>query len=107
MAEYHAAVHLLGHTVPQEVYGAKAIYITENGCGYDDEPLINREVLDLHRRDCVRNYLKELHRAIADGVPVKGYFLWSFMDNFEWQDGYTRRFGIVHTDYKARNARRN
>jgi beta-glucosidase len=84
-----------------EVYGVKAIYITENGCGYDTETVVNGEVHDLHRRDYVRNYLRELHRAIADGVPVKGYFLWSFMDNFEWQDGYTRRFGIVHVDFKT------
>jgi len=49
----------------------------------------------------VRNYLRELHAAIADGVPVKGYFLWSFLDNFEWEDGYARRFGIVHTDFKT------
>lgn len=90
-----------GTRLAQEVYGAKAIYITENGCGYDNEPVVHGEVLDLHRRDYVRNYLKELHRAITDGVPVKGYFLWSFMDNYEWQDGYTRRFGIVHTDYKT------
>jgi beta-glucosidase len=90
-----------GPRLAQEVYGVKAMYITENGCGYDNEPVINGEVLDLHRRDLVRNYLKELHRAISDGVPVKGYFLWSFMDNFEWQDGYTRRFGIVHTDYQT------
>ncbi len=90
-----------GARFPAEVYGAKAIYITENGCGYDVEPVVNDEVQDLHRRDYVRNYLRELHRAIADGVPVKGYFLWSFMDNFEWQDGYTRRFGIVHVDYKT------
>jgi len=90
-----------GPRLAHEVYGAKTIYITENGCGYDDEPVKNGEVLDLHRRDYVRNYLKELHRAIQDGVPVRGYFLWSLLDNFEWQDGYTRRFGIVHTDYKT------
>ncbi|MBC8040182.1 MAG: beta-glucosidase [Opitutaceae bacterium] len=84
-----------------EVYGAQSIYITENGCGYDVEPVVNGEVFDLHRRDYVRNYLRELHRAIADGVPVKGYFLWSFMDNYEWEDGYTRRFGIVHCDFKT------
>ena len=82
-----------------EVYGVKTIYITENGCGYSKEPVVNGEVLDLHRRDYVRNYLRELHRAITDGVPVKGYFLWSFMDNYEWQDGYTSRFGIVHCDF--------
>ncbi len=79
----------------------KNIYITENGAGYDAEPVENGEVADLHRRDLVRNYLGELHRAIGDGVPVRGYFLWSFMDNFEWQDGYTRRFGIVHNDYST------
>lgn len=48
-----------------------------------------------------RNYHKELHRAIADGVPVRGYFVWSFLDNFEWRDGHTRRFGICHTDFAA------
>lgn len=90
-----------GTRLPAEVYGAKAIYITENGCGYDVENVVNGEVFDLHRRDYVRNYLRELHRAIGDGVPVKGYFLWSFMDNYEWQDGYTRRFGIVHCDFKT------
>ncbi|HEX2854493.1 MAG TPA: GH1 family beta-glucosidase [Opitutaceae bacterium] len=83
----------------KEVYGAKSIYITENGCGYDDEPVTNGEVRDLHRRDYLRGYLREMHRAIADGVPVSGYFLWSFLDNYEWEDGYTRRFGIVHVDF--------
>lgn len=82
-----------------EVYGVKAIYITENGCGYDEEPVVDGEVIDLHRRDFLRNHLRELHRAISDGVPLRGYFLWSFMDNYEWEDGYTRRFGIVHVDF--------
>ncbi|CAM2789431.1 GH1 family beta-glucosidase [Rariglobus hedericola] len=91
-----------GTRLPAEIYKVPAIYITENGCGYDVETLTESgEVHDLHRRDLVRNYLHELHRAIADGVPVKGYFLWSFMDNYEWQDGYTRRFGIVHCDFKT------
>ena len=84
-----------------EIYGAKALYITENGCGYHDPAPVNGEVHDLHRRDLVRNYLGELRRSIQDGVPVKGYFLWSFMDNFEWQDGYAMRFGIVHCDFKT------
>ncbi len=82
-----------------EIYGATNIYITENGAGYDDEPPVKGEVHDLHRRDLVRNYLKEIHRAIGDGVPLRGYFLWSFMDNFEWQDGYNRRFGVVYCDF--------
>jgi beta-glucosidase len=82
-----------------ENYGAKAIYVTENGCGYDAEPVVKGEVLDLHRREFLRTYLREMRRAILDGVPVKGYFVWSFVDNFEWEDGYTRRFGIVHVDF--------
>jgi len=82
-----------------ELYGHRSILITENGCGYDDEPVVRGEVVDLHRRDYVRAHLRELQRAIADGVPLDGYFLWSFIDNFEWEDGYRRRFGIVHCDF--------
>ncbi len=84
-----------------EVFGVKAIYITENGCGYDGDHLQGGEVFDLHRRDYLRNYLRELQRTVPDKIPVKGYFLWSFLDNFEWQDGYARRFGITHVDYQT------
>jgi len=84
-----------------ETYGAKGIIITENGCGYNDEPVIDGEVVDLHRREFLRMYLRETRRALADGVPIRGYFLWSFMDNFEWEDGYMRRFGIVHIDFES------
>ncbi len=84
-----------------EVYGVKSIYITENGCGYDDDQVVAGECLDLHRVEYLRSYLKELHRAIRDGAPVRGYFVWSFLDNFEWTDGYTRRFGLVHVDFRT------
>lgn len=84
-----------------EAYGLKAIYITENGCGYDDDAVRGDECLDLHRVEFLRSYLKELHRTIRDGAPVRGYFLWSFLDNFEWADGYARRFGIVHNDFRT------
>jgi beta-glucosidase len=84
-----------------ETYGPEEIYITENGCGYDIERVENGEVLDLHRLEFLRGYLGELNRATRDGVPVKGYFVWSFLDNYEWEDGYTRRFGIVHVDFKT------
>lgn len=90
-----------GPRLAQHVYGAKAIFITENGAGYDDEPDAHGEILDLHRRQYIRQCLGELHRAIGDGVPVHGYFCWSFMDNFEWLDGYTKRFGLCYTDYAA------
>lgn len=82
-----------------EIYGKQPLYVAESGCGYCDEPVVEGEVLDLHRQALLRSYLGELRRAIADGIPVKGYFLWSFMDNFEWGVGYSVRFGIVHVDY--------
>jgi beta-glucosidase len=84
-----------------EVYGEKNIYITENGCGYNDDAIVHGECLDLHRVEYLRSYLKELQRATAEGIPVRGYFVWSFLDNFEWTDGYTRRFGIVHNNFKT------
>ncbi|MDI1335118.1 MAG: GH1 family beta-glucosidase [Lacunisphaera sp.] len=84
-----------------EVYGEKNIYITENGCGYDDDTVTRGECHDLHRVEFLRSYLRELVRAIRDGVPVRGYFLWSILDNFEWTDGYARRFGLVHVDFKT------
>ncbi len=90
-----------GTRLAHEVYGVKSIYITENGCGYNDEHITNGEVIDLHRREYLRSHLRELQRAIHDGVPVKGYFVWSLMDNFEWEDGYQRRFGIVHVDFNT------
>ena len=49
----------------------------------------------------LRNTMTQLQRATAEGVPVKGYFCWSLMDNFEWIDGYSRRFGLVHVDFKT------
>lgn len=84
-----------------DVYGENNIYITENGCGYDDDQVHDGACHDLHRIEYLRSYLRELHRAIADGAPVRGYFVWSFLDNFEWTDGYRRRFGLVHVDFKT------
>ncbi len=88
-----------GPKLAQEVYGVRDIVITENGIGYTTEPVADGEVDDLHRREFLRTYLRELQRGMDDGVPVSGYFLWSFMDNFEWNYGYSRRFGLTHVDY--------
>lgn len=90
-----------GPRLAAQAYRLKDIYITENGCGYDQETLTEGAVNDLHRREFLRGYLRELQRAISDGVPVRGYFLWSLLDNFEWAEGYARRFGIVHVDYRT------
>lgn len=89
-----------GPRLAVDVYGVRELYITENGIGYEDDAVsATGEVFDLHRRNYLRTYLQELAQAIAEGVPVRGYFVWSLLDNFEWQDGYATRFGIVHTDY--------
>jgi beta-glucosidase len=77
------------------------IFITENGCAAEDEVNANGEVIDSDRIMYLRQYLKSSHRAINEGYPLKGYFLWSFMDNFEWAEGYDRRFGITYIDYKT------
>lgn len=83
-----------------EVYGARSLLVTENGVGHqDEEPAAGGEVLDTWRVEHCRAYLAELLRARADGVPVDGYFAWSFMDNYEWAEGYRTRFGLVRTDY--------
>jgi beta-glucosidase len=83
-----------------DLYGGKLpLYVTENGAGYNEAPPVNGEVLDLHRLESVRNNLTQLRAGMKAGVPVKGYFLWSMMDNYEWEDGYQRRFGIVYNDF--------
>lgn len=77
------------------------IVISENGCATDDELTAKGEVLDLSRIMYLRSYLKNAHRAVSEGYPLIGYFHWSFMDNFEWTWGYTRRFGVTYVDYAS------
>ncbi len=77
------------------------LYITENGAAYDDGPDAHGEVHDLRRIDYLREHLKAISRAIDQGSPVKGYYQWSLMDNFEWALGYDKRFGIVHVDFET------
>jgi len=75
--------------------------ITENGAAALDHLTPRREVLDTDRVMFLKQYFRQLHRLVADGYPMKGYFLWSFMDNFEWSWGYAKRFGIVFTNYET------
>ena len=76
------------------------IFITENGCAADDQ-LIEGKVIDSDRIFYLRQHLKAAHRAVSEGYPLKGYFVWSLLDNFEWSWGYDRRFGIVYVDYST------
>jgi beta-glucosidase len=84
-----------------ELWNPKGIYITENGCSGEDYRDAAGHIEDTDRVMFLRNYLTQLHRAVSEDYPVKGYFLWSLMDNFEWADGYGKRFGIYHVDFKT------
>jgi beta-glucosidase len=84
-----------------DLWHPPAIYITENGCSADDVITTAGRIEDTDRVMYLRNHLTHLHRAAAEGYPVKGYFLWSLMDNFEWCDGYSKRFGIHYVDFKT------
>jgi beta-glucosidase len=77
----------------------KPLVITENGVSCRDWVSVDGKVHDPQRIDFTTRYLRELHRAIAEGVPVSGYFHWSILDNFEWAEGYKQRFGLVFVDY--------
>jgi beta-glucosidase len=75
------------------------IHITENGCSYEDTVGPDGTVDDQERIAYLDSHLRAVHAAMAAGVDVRGYFVWSLMDNFEWAEGYSKRFGIVHVDY--------
>ncbi|MDQ0777048.1 beta-glucosidase [Streptomyces aurantiacus] len=75
------------------------LYITENGAAYDDKPDPDGRVHDPERIAYLHGHLRAVRRAIADGADVRGYYLWSLMDNFEWAYGYDKRFGAVYVDY--------
>jgi beta-glucosidase len=101
------------HVVPDSLYwGVRHIsdtlnhpelrvFISENGCAAQDTLTEQGEVLDLDRIEYLRQYLRSAHRAVSEGYPLTGYFLWSFLDNFEWAYGRDRRFGITYIDYAS------
>ena len=85
----------------QSLWGAKEIFITENGCAGEEVITDDGNIYDTDRIMFVRAHLTQLQRATADGVPVKGYFYWSAMDNLEWTAGFGNRFGLVYVDFKT------
>jgi beta-glucosidase len=95
---YPDGLHALLTRVADE-YAPPAIYVTENGAAFGDVRGHDGRVHDPERTEYVRSHVDAVARAVADGVPVKGYFVWSLLDNFEWAHGYSKRFGIVYVDY--------
>lgn len=75
------------------------IWVTENGCAVEDRLTEQREVLDCDRILYLRQHLQAAHRAVSEGYPLRGYWVWSLLDNFEWAWGYDRRFGLIYVDF--------
>jgi beta-glucosidase len=84
-----------------DLWKVPAIYITENGCSADDAVTPEGQIEDTDRIMYLRNHMTHLQRATSEGYPVKGYFLWSLLDNFEWADGFSKRFGLHYVDFKT------
>src|SRR3984893_3249016 len=84
-----------------KIWNIDTIYISENGTSSAGELAADGNVYDLDRIMYLRNYLTQLQRATSEGVPVRGYFLWSLMDNFEWIFGFEKRFGLYRVDFET------
>jgi beta-glucosidase len=84
-----------------ELWNIHELYISENGASSSDEIASDSHIYDSDRVMYLRSYLSQLHRAVDEGIPIRGYFLWSLLDNFEWAEGYSKRFGIVYVDFST------
>jgi beta-glucosidase len=85
----------------KERYGAIPLYVTENGAAFYDPPSAEGGIEDPLRVAYLRDHLRAARRAIEEGVDLRGYCVWSLLDNFEWSQGFSKRFGIVHVDYET------
>jgi beta-glucosidase len=86
----------------KKYYGNPLVYITENGAAFEDI-VENGAVHDIKRIDFLRKHVDMVYKAIQENANVKGYFVWSLLDNFEWAVGFSKRFGIVYVDYNTQN----
>lgn len=82
-------------------YGEIPLYVTENGAAFYDPPSAERPIEDVLREDYLRSHVLAAHRALEQGVDLRGYYAWSLLDNFEWAQGLSKRFGVVHVDFET------
>lgn len=82
-------------------YGSPRLYVTENGAAFDDDATSDGGFHDDRRIDYLERHVAAAHDAVVAGVPLAGYFVWSLLDNFEWSEGYAKRFGLVHVDFET------
>lgn len=82
-------------------YNQPVVYVTENGAAFKDEFDECGDISDNARIEYLKNHIKNVFKALKNGANIKGYFVWSFLDNFEWTEGYTKRFGLVYVDFKT------
>ena len=83
----------------QDEYNVNEIMVTENGCSYSDGPDENKKVNDINRVEYHRSHIEQILIAVDEGIPCTAYFAWSLMDNFEWAEGYSQRFGLIWVDF--------
>jgi beta-glucosidase len=93
------SLHELLTRVVAPASGSLPVYITENGSAWHDNVTHDGRIEDYERESYLRGHLAAAHAAIADGVNLRGYFAWSLLDNFEWAEGYAKRFGLVYVDF--------
>jgi beta-glucosidase len=86
----------------RERYGNVPLYITENGAAFYDPPTADGDLMeDPLRTAYLRDHLRAAHHALSHEVDLRGYFVWSLLDNFEWSAGYSKRFGLYHVDFET------
>jgi beta-glucosidase len=84
-----------------ERWPVKQLFVTENGAAFRDSVDPSGRVRDPERIEYLRSHIAACRRALAEGAPLKGYYVWSLLDNFEWAHGYSKRFGLVHLDLES------
>ncbi|MGB8623251.1 MAG: family 1 glycosylhydrolase, partial [Paracoccaceae bacterium] len=97
---YPEGLHHFLTWVDREYTKGLPLFVTENGMA-NDEPIVGNHIADQARIDFLDRHLAQVKRALAEGVPVAGYFTWSLLDNYEWALGYDKRFGLVHVDFET------